>query len=323
MAASTFSGRVKSELARSLPEKNCCRLAEFSALLRTGGTLEISSGSAGPQWSLYFTTNNAAVARHVFRLGKGLYAWPIEIRVRRQERLRKNNRYRVRLLIPEDCRTELLELGILKGRRVIEGVRSSLVRRQCCTRAYLRGVFLGSGSISNPETGYHLELVLSSEGYARAIVKLLQRAGLQARINQRKETQVVYLKEAEQIASLLRLIGAHGALLRLEDVRVLKEMRNQVNRLVNCDTANLEKAVSTGLRQVRTIQYILDEAGLDYLPASLRQVAELRLQYPEASLKELGHMLDPRLGKSGVNHRLRRLTEIAEQLGMPDEQNQS
>jgi DNA-binding protein WhiA len=320
MATGSFSSRVKNELARSMPEKNCCRFAEFSALLRTGGTLGISRTSAGQQLSLYFVTDNAAVARHVFRLGKELYAWPVEIRVRRQERLKKNNRYRVRLVIPEESQDELRKLGILKGRRVMEGVRSSLVKRKCCLRAYLRGVFLGCGSVSNPETSYHLELVLSSEGYAQAIVNLLQRVGLQARINIRKEMQVVYLKEAEQIASLLRLIGAHGALLRLEDVRVMKDMRNQVNRLVNCDTANLEKAVSTGLRQVRMIQYISAEAGLDYLPEPLRQVAELRLEYPEASLKELGNLLDPKLGKSGVNHRLRHLAEIAEQLGMPAEQ---
>lgn len=320
MATGSFSSQVKIELARSLPEKNCCRLAEFSALLRTGGILGISRTSAGQQVSLYFSTENAAVARHVFRLGKELYAWPVEIRVRRQERLKKDNRYRVRLLIPEESQNELREMGILKGRRVMEGVRASLVKRQCCLRAYLRGVFLGCGSVSNPETSYHLELVLSSEGYAQAIVNLLQRVGLQARIIKRKQTQVVYLKEAEQIASLLRLIGAHGALLRLEDVRVMKDMRNQVNRLVNCDTANLEKAVSAGLRQVRAIQYIIAEAGLDHLPASLRQVAELRLEYPEASLTELGSLLDPRLGKSGVNHRLRRLAEIAEQLGMPADQ---
>jgi len=210
-------------------------------------------------------------------------------------------------------------LGILKNRRMVEGIRASLVKRQCCLRAYLRGVFLGCGSVSNPETSYHLELVLSSEAYAQAMVNLLQRVGLQARINKRKQMQVVYLKEAEQIASLLRLIGAHGALLRLEDVRAMKDVRNQVNRLVNCDTANLEKAVSTGLRQVHTIQYIIAKAGSDHLPASLRQVAELRLEYPEASLKELGNLLDPKLGKSGVNHRLRRLAEIAEQLGIPAE----
>ena len=298
MATGSFSSRVKNELARSMPEKNCCRFAEFSALLRTGGTLGISRTSAGQQLSLYFVTDNAAVARHVFRLGKELYAWPVEIRVRRQERLKKNNRYRVRLVIPEESQDELRKLGLLKGRRVMEGVRSSLVKRKCCLRAYLRAFFLAAVRLAT-RNQLSFGIGLKQRGYAQAIVNLLQRVGLQARINIRKEMQVVYLKEAEQIASLLRLIGAHGALLRLEDVRVMKDMRNQVNRLVNCDTANLEKAVSTGLRQVRMIQYISAEAGLDYLPASLRQVAELRLEYPEASLKELGNLLDPKLGNQG------------------------
>ena len=312
MATGSFSSQVKIELARKVPEKNCCCLAEFSALLRAGGTLGIGTGK---QLSFYISTDNAAVARHVFRLGKQLYNWPIELRVRRQDRLKKQNRYRVRLIIPESKENELQQLGIIKSRRVVEGIRSALVKRQCCRRAYLRGVFLGCGSVSNPEAGYHLELVLSSEVYALGIVSLLNRMGLQARINQRKHMHVVYLKEAEQIASLLRLIGAHGALLRLEDVRAMKEVRNQVNRLVNCDTANLEKAVSTGLRQARSIQFILDKVGIDYLQDPLRQVAELRLEYPEASLKELGDLMEPKLGKSGVNHRLRRLEEIAEQLG--------
>lgn len=311
MAAVSFSHQVKNELARIMPPKNCCCLAEFSALLRAGGTLRISAGQPP---SFYVTTDNAAVARHVFRLGKSVHSWPPELLVQRQERLQKQNRYQVWLTLSDFRDPILQQLGIIRGRRVYEGIRRSLVRRQCCQRAYLRGIFLGCGSITNPETAYHLELVLSSEGYAQEVIGLLNRVGLQARVNLRKQMQVVYLKEAEQIASLLRLIGAHRALLHLEDIRVLKEVRNQVNRLVNCDTANVEKAVSTGLRQAQNITFIADKVGLDWLPSSLRQMAEVRLAYPEASLKELGDLMEPKLGKSGVNHRLRRLEEIAEEL---------
>ncbi|NLK52160.1 MAG: DNA-binding protein WhiA [Syntrophomonadaceae bacterium] len=267
MAPGTFSNQVKNELARVDFEKNCCRLAEFAAILRTSGILRISTGQ---QLSFTVSTDNAAVARRVFRLSKHLYAWPVLLLVRQQTRLHKRKRYLVRLMIPKSQDLYLRQLGIFRGRKVEEGIRSSLVRRQCCLRAYLRGVFLGCGSISNPESGYHLEMVLSRSHFAGELVKQLERVKLRARIVQRKQMAVVYLKEADQIADFLSLIGAHAALLQFEDIRLRKGLRNQVNRQVNCDTANVEKAVRTGLRQVEHIQYIADKMGLDWLPPTLK-----------------------------------------------------
>lgn len=312
MVGKSFSNRVKNELARLEFDKECCCLAEFSAFLRARGILRISNKN---QFSLYIATNNAAVARRIFRLGKKIYDCPVELMVRRRRCLQKENQYLVEMMIPSSHKRHIVyTLGIVQGKKVLEGIKASLVRRQCCRRAYLRGVFLGCGSVTNPNSEYHLEMVLTDAGYARHLVKLLSRVGIRAGINQRKNHYVVYIKDADQIADFFSIIGAHGALLSFEDTRVRKEMRNQINRLVNCDTANVKKTVSAGLRQVENIKIIAAVKGLEWLPSALKQIAVLRLEYPEASLKELGELMEPRLSKSGVNHRLRQLEEIANQL---------
>ncbi|MGB9804650.1 DNA-binding protein WhiA, partial [Desulfofundulus sp.] len=198
--------------------------------------------------------------------------------------------------------------------RVTGGIPRELVRRECCRRAYLRGAFLGGGSVNNPEGTYHLEIITGNAEHARALGRLMGEFGLEARVSVRKNWHVVYLKDSDQIVALLNVMGAHAALLDFENVRIYKDVRNQVNRLVNCETANLNKVVEAALRQVEDIRFIAGTLGLEKLPPALRQVAEARLQYPDASLRELGEVLEPRVGKSGVNHRLRRLSEIAARL---------
>jgi DNA-binding protein WhiA len=187
-------------------------------------------------------------------------------------------------------------------------------RKVCCKKSYLRGAFLAGGSISDPEKTYHLEIICHSAALARKINGLLVDFGLNGKIIKRKNNYVVYLKEGENIVDFLNIIGAHNALLKLENIRILKDMRNNVNRLVNCETANLGKTINASVRQVENIKYIRDNLGFSSLPKNLREIAELRLQYTDANLKELGEMLSPALGKSGVNHRLRRLDKIADDL---------
>lgn len=315
MASGTFSDRVKNEAARLKLEKECCRLAELSALLRTAGSLNISSGR---QTSFNLATDNAAVARRIFQLARDLFSWPAEIVVRRSNRLGGNKRYLVRLVMPQWEESSLRKLGIIKGRSVAAGIRASLKRRQCCRRAFLRGAFLGAGSISRPDRAYHLEIIIHQEAFARDLVELMAALGLQARVHTRKQKTIVYLKEAEQIAELLSIIGAHNSLLYLQELRIIKGMRSSVNRLVNCDTANLEKIVSTGLRQVEGIRLIAEQLGMERIPLKLRQVAEARLSYPEASLNELADILGTGLSRSGINHRLRRLEQIANSLRGPE-----
>lgn len=194
----------------------------------------------------------------------------------------------------------------------VEAVDGILLQQSCCKRAYIRGAFLAAGSISNPDKSYHFEIVCHSMEQAKQLQEVINYFELDAKIVERKNHFVVYLKEGSQIVDILNVMEAHVALMNLENVRILKEMRNAVNRKVNCETANISKTVNAAVKQVEDIIYIRDTMGLSNLPDNLREMAELRLEYPEAPLKELGTYLNPPVGKSGVNHRLRKISLIAE-----------
>ena len=195
-------------------------------------------------------------------------------------------------------------------------VDESLLRNTCCKRAFLRGAFLGVGSMSDPEKGYHLEFVSTDEAKAVQLQKIIHEFHVDAKIILRKKYFVVYIKESESIVDLLNIMEAPVALMNLENLRILKDMRNSINRKVNCEAANINKTVSAANRQIEDIEYLRDHYGLQNLQPALRQMAEVRLEYPEASLKELGEFLEPKVGKSGVNHRLRKLSELAEKMRM-------
>ncbi len=307
----SFSMATKNELARVMAPRRCCRVAELSALVKMDGTLQIS----GRRVSLSILNHNAAVARKLFKLLKELFGIHAEVLVKKKMRLKKNNVYLVRVP-PRDSLVEMMSsLGMLDENGLpAEGIPRELLRSECCCRAYLRGVFLGGGSVNDPGGTYHLEVITSDEKHAPGICDLMKRFGLEARISTRKKWYVVYLKESDQIVKCLNIMGAHTALLEFENARVVKDMRNRVNRLVNCETANLNKTVNASLRQSENIRLIAKRIGIDKLPPPLREVAELRLSFPDASLKELGEMATPPLGRSGVNHRLRKLDKIAEKL---------
>ncbi|MHB8170234.1 MAG: DNA-binding protein WhiA [Thermincolia bacterium] len=308
----SFSVKTKDELARIEPGKLCCQKAELAALIKMDGVIQISGLH---QIALQVSTENAAIARRIFRMLKDNYDLHTEILVSRKARLKKNNSYLVRLAAGERTLIILKELGMLNEKgRLNYGLKKELIKRECCRRAYLRGVFLGGGSVNNPEGTYHLEIITNNEQHARDICGLINRYGLAAKISTRKNWQVIYLKESEHIISLLNLMGAHAALLNFENVRIYKGMRNQVNRLVNCETANLNKTVNAAVRQVENIKLIIDTIGFDKLAPSLREMAEARIHNPDISLKELGEILDPPVGKSGVNHRIRKLEKIADQI---------
>lgn len=292
-------------------EHQCCDVAELAALMKMGGTMLIGGHH---NLGITFTTENAAVARKVLMLVKRGFNLATEVVVSRRRRLKKANSYQVKVP-PSPVVTGVLdELGILRGEVINAGRDMGLVRKGCCRRGYLRGAFLGGGSVSRPEGEYHLELVTGNVDFAKTLVRLMKLSGLPARMTDRKQDYVVYLKDGDAITSFLRIIGAHNALFAFENVRVVKDMRNQVNRLVNCETANLEKTVNAAVRQVESIRRIAARRGLDSLSASLREAAELRLAYPEATLQELVDLADGRIGKSGMNHRLRKLEVIAREL---------
>lgn len=308
----SFSAVTKNELARLIGDRSCCRLSELAALIKMNGSIQISGKH---QVGLNITTENAAVARKIISLVKSLFGLQTEVLVSRKTRLRKNNVYLVRVLPQQGISDILRKPGILDRAGNLENtVLQDLVGRECCRRAYLRGVFLGGGSVNNPGSDYHLEIITGSEKFARFTGRLMRKFHLSPKISRRKQWHVIYLKEGEQIVAFLNIIGAHSALLDYENVRIYKDMRNQINRLVNCETANLNKTVDASLRQIENIKLIKDTIGLKHLPEALREISELRISYPDSSLKELGDMVSPPLGKSGVNHRLRKIEEIADKI---------
>ncbi|MEW6066572.1 MAG: DNA-binding protein WhiA [Bacillota bacterium] len=309
----SFSAVTKNELARVVGGKNCCRLAELAALIKMDGSVQISGQK---KLSLNIVTENAAVARKIFKLLKNLFGLSTEILVQRKVRLRKNNVYLVRIPSQAGIEQILKALGIGEGGFAFteEGIVKDLIVKDCCRRAYLRGAFLGGGSVNNPEGTYHLEIITDNLKHARDLAGLMQTFNLPAKVSPRKNWYVVYLKGSEQIVECLNHMGAHGAQLDFENARIYKDMRNQVNRLVNCETANLNKTVTAAVRQLEIIKYLVDTIGLDKLPKPLRETAELRLRHPDASLKELGELWDPPVGKSGVNHRMRKLERLAEKV---------
>ncbi len=310
----SFSLKVKNEVCRNSELSKDEIAAQLSAIMKSSGTLGF-----GFNRSITFkiVTENPAIARWIFKNLKDFYDIHTKLLVKKSNSLKKNNIYMV--LIPEevDVKGLLQELGIIEKDGLFNihyGVPSEVIKNENCKRAYIKGAFLGGGSISNPEKTYHLEFVTHDQDYANELSDLINSYKLNSKVIQRKNSFVIYLKEGEQIVDLLNIIGAHNALLELENIRIMKEMRNNVNRIVDCETANLSKTVNAAVRQVESIKLIESEIGLDRLPKNLKEVAKLRLAFPDESLKELGAMLNPPVGKSGVNHRLRRIEKIADEL---------
>jgi DNA-binding protein WhiA len=309
----SFSAKVKGELARIYPEKPCCRLAELAAIARLDGTVTIGKDDG---LGFYIATEYSAAARKVYRLLKDQFSIEGELTIKRQNRLKRRAVYHITVNSLAETPALLNTLGILAQKnQIIPGIKRDLIRTKCCRVSYLRGAFLSSGSVSSPDSDYHLEMTAGNETLGKDLMVLVNRfPGLQAKISRRKQSYLVYLKGSDQIADFLTMTGAHGSLLEFESTRVMKGMKNQVNRLVNCETANMDKTVDAAYRQLKNIRLIDERLGLDSLDPSLEQIARLRMDNPEANLKELGEIMTPAIGKSGVNHRFRRIDEIAEQL---------
>jgi DNA-binding protein WhiA len=228
--------------------------------------------------------------------------------------LKKKNSYLVRV-VPAPAVSELLTtLGIMQGDNLNVSSDAGLLRKTCCQQAYLRGAFLGGGSVSKPEGDYHLELVTGNDGFAKTLVSLFKNFELPVGITDRKNDAIIYLKDSEAIMDFLSIVGAEEAIVEFEVARNVKDVRNQVNRLVNCETANLQKTVNAAVRQVGRIKLIEEKLGLENLPDNLKEVAWLRLEHPEANLQELVAANHNKIGKSGMNHRLRKLEQIAVEL---------
>lgn len=310
----TFSSKIKDELSRTEITDILSAKAETAALLRTMGYVTIKGFN---KMEVVFSTENAAVARRIFKLLKTAFDISTGVSVEKTNRLKKHNNYIINI---EDS----LSKNFLRETKIAGddfnimtfdfGVPMDLLTNDACKRTYIKGAFLGSGSISDPEKSYHAEFVNNKEAHSEGLCRLLEGFGINGKTISRKNYYVTYIKEGEQISDLLALMGANNAVLDFENVRAVKETRNQINRVINCETANLDKIVDTSMRQINSIKVLKKYKAIDKLPDHLKELAYLRLKHTNASLKELGEMLNPPLGKSGVNHRLRKIEEIAEDL---------
>lgn len=311
----SFSAEVKEELVKKTGTARHCQIAELSALLgMCGHAVLLPDGGTG----LSIQTENGAVSRKCFTLLEKTFNIDRDVVVVGDPYQKKGHVYTVTISDPE---WTMRILQAVKLRAQGDSAQGSLhladhmvIQNNCCKRAFIRGAFLASGSISNPERSYHFEIVCQTGEKAEQIQRAIQAFDLDAKIVRRKRSHVVYMKEGAQIVELLGFMGANVALLDLENIRILKEMRNSVNRKVNCETANIHKTVNAAVKQIEDIRLIEEKVGLDGLASGLAEVAQLRLEFPEATLKELGTMLTPQVGKSGVNHRLRKLSDLAREL---------
>ena len=309
----SFSGMVKEELSRQTGTARHCRIAELAAILCFCAKVEHF-----PQGEkLKIQTENEAVARKCFTLLQKTFNIEKEIFVRENSHLKRLKIYVIEISDPEEIQVILQGTKLVTCREphdslILENLL--VVQQNCCKRAYIRGAFLSSGSISDPERSYHFEIVCTAEAKAHQLQDIIKTFGMEAKIVMRKKYYVVYIKEGSQIADILKVMEAPISLMELENIRILKEMRGSVNRQVNCETANINKTVSAAVKQIEDIVYIRDTIGFEGLPENLEEIAKARLERPEATLKELGEGLDPPVGKSGVNHRLRKLSILAADL---------
>ena len=307
--ALSFASDVKKELTTLEVHREHAR-AELAALIRMNGSLSI----VNQQFVLNVQTENAAIARRLYSLLKDHYEVRSELLVRKKMKLKKNNVYIVRL--KDGTKKVLSDLDIMDLSVLTSGVSDEIMGNAQKMRSYLRGAFMASGSVNNPETSrYHLEIFSIYEQHNNDICEMLNYYDLNARTLERRNGYISYLKGAEKIADFLTLIGATNSMLKFEDVRIVRDMRNSVNRLVNCETANLNKTIDAASKQIENIRYIDERVGLGALSGKLQEIAELRLEYPEISLKELGEIIPSgAISKSGINHRIRKINEFAEKL---------
>lgn len=317
----SFSSQTKGELARVVPTKKCCMLAEITGFLRVAGSLRLVGGG---KFTIVASTENPAIARHYKTLIREYFGSNAGIEVGNSQvpgKARGSYRYRYSLVIrPDEKSSQILrETGMLlikEGNDFLsDGIYQPIIRNKCCKKAYLRGLFLGVGTMSDPRKSYHLEFVLNSSQVAQDLKRLIGSfVDLSAGLIERGEEHVVYMKRAEYISDMLGIMGANEAMLEFENIRIGRGLRREVNRISNCDNANVDRTLSAAEQQIKYIELIDAKLGLDNLDPVLRETAQLRLELPGASLTDIGEALRPPIKKPGVSKRFAKLKEIAESL---------
>ena len=292
----SFSGNIKDELERVNAPSRHCQLAELAAIYDFCGKGSEESGG-----KMVISSENELTVRKYFTLLKKTFNMYKDCWASRTPYTKADRHYR--LVIDDEAEADRVRSAI---RVTEESMRS------CCRRAYIRGAFLAAGSVNDPEKSYHLEIVCQDERVAHFLAELLESFEITAKITLRKKYHVLYVKDGTKIVEMLNVMGAHVGLMDFENMRILKEMRNSVNRKVNCETANIGKTVTAAQRQIDEIKHLMSIDAYKELPLELKEMAQLRISHPEATLEELGKLCEPQLGKSGVNHRLRKLSRLAQ-----------
>ena len=309
----SFATETKNELSRVETEKKHCQLTEIAGFLRVNGSIGLVGMG---KFKIVITTDNPAVARHYKKLIKEYFNVDMELLIVEAAALKKGHIYR--LTIEPNMRSEsiLRETGILLVREgnnfISDGIFDGIIRNKCCRKAYLRGIFMGAGTVSDPDKSYHLEFVCHSENLAKDLKKLINTfVDLTAKIVKRKGRYVVYMKNSQYISDTLAIMGAHAKVLAFENVKIKKELLNETIRITNCDNANTDRAVDAAGKQITAIKKLKEKGLFEGLPKKLQEVAELRLENPDMSLTQLGEMLSPPLKKSGVNNRMKRIIDFS------------
>ncbi|MGL4953436.1 MAG: DNA-binding protein WhiA [Culicoidibacterales bacterium] len=304
----TFASQIKRELAR-LETKTCCMKAELAALIRINGTLSLTNRGFGFE----LQTENASTSRRIYSLIKGLYSRDIEILVRKKMKLQKNNVYILR--VPDREREILNDLQLLTDEGFGVTLSPSLVANDCCKGAYLRGAYLASGSVNDPKrSNYHLEVYVANDEHAVQLAELSNHFNLNAKVTARKKGFIMYIKEAEKIADFIGLIGATTSLFEFEDIRITRDMRNSVNRVMNCELANVQKSLNAAEEQIHNIKLVYEHIGRDRVSEKLQIAGDYRIENPDLTLGDLAELLATNgypVSKSGLNHRFRKLADLA------------
>lgn len=315
----SFASNVRAELARELCADACCARAELAAALLASGGVSFRFGRE-VSYELSITTAEAAVVRHYFQLLKRYFKITAQIRTLRSDSLRGMTRYQ--LLIPEEDSMALMQECGLYDPEAPFGLRAAppekIVSYACCKKTFLKSAFMVSGAMSNPEIAYHIEIAAPTEDFADYVIKNLNYYEIDAKKACRKSKYVVYLKKSDDVSDMLTLMGASQSVLTMQNVRIKKDVSNRVNRQLNCDSSNINRTMNTALEQIADIRYIDEQLGLDKLPAPLKEIAEVRMNNAATSLSGLGEILEKPLSKSGVNARLRKISEIAQKLRSGD-----
>lgn len=310
----SFSSQVKNEISKIPLSDNCCILCEISAVLRMGGHFQKQDNG---YITSSISTENASFARRMITHMVHNFTLHPSLLVNKSKRLKGHILYSLDIKGAHATEVALGDVGLLQltdKNRALFVPPEELMGKECCLKSYIRGAFLVSGSINHPEKSYHLEIASSHEREINILCKILQELDIKAKVIERKSNYICYIKEAESIADFLNIIGAHHSLMEFENIRIVKGIRNNVNRIVNFESANLDKTVNASSRQVAAIKYITNNFGLKVMEKHLQVIALLRLENPHFTYTELGQLLTPTLGKSGVNHRLKRIEQLAEQL---------